>query len=74
MRKRYPRHHAGLLDREDPDTHEVTPGLWRDEATMTALEALHGNNSTKLAKKQRDYLRQYYNSEVGRVEWQDRMI
>jgi hypothetical protein len=52
----------------------MIPGLWRDEQTLTGLEILHGNNSTKLAKQQREYLKCYYNSPVGRVAWQDKMI
>jgi hypothetical protein len=74
MRIRYPRHHVNLLDREDPITHEVTLGPWRDDQQLVGLQNLHGNNVTKLAKKQREYLMNYYNSPVGRVEWQDRMI
>jgi hypothetical protein len=74
MRTRYPRHHAALLDREDPVTHELIPGSWRDDNNLTGIEVMRGNNMTTLAKRQRDYLRHYYNSPVGRVEWQDRMI
>lgn len=74
MCTRYPRHHANLLDCEDPETHDLLPGMWRNEQTLTGLDILHGNNTTKAAKKQREYLMHYYNSPVGRVEWQDRMI
>ena len=65
---------ATMIDREDPESHQVIPGEWRDHATMRALDALKGNNSTNKAKAQREYLKQYYNSDVGRVPWQDRMI
>ena len=74
MRIRYPTHQNQLLDREDPNTHQVTPGAWREDEDLTALEALHGNTSTKAAKTQRNYLRQYYNSPVGSVPWQNDMI
>lgn len=74
MRTRYPQHHANLIDREDATSHEIIPGGWHDEVDMLGLEVLHGNNITKVAKKQREYLRTYYNSDAGRVEWQDRMI
>jgi hypothetical protein len=73
MRLRYPGLQQNLLDREDPETQEVIPGIWRQDQQLPNLEALHGNNTTKAAKAQRDYLRSYYNSPVGRVEWQDRM-
>uniref|UniRef100_UPI00358E87A6 putative nuclease HARBI1 n=1 Tax=Myxine glutinosa TaxID=7769 RepID=UPI00358E87A6 len=60
-------------DFENPDTHEVTPGAWRQEETFTALQRLKGNYGTKSAKDQRDYLADYYVS-VGKVPWQDRMV
>ena len=65
--------HVNLMDTEDPETHEVIPGAWRQQETFTALEGLHGNQLTAQAKGQRDYLRDYYNSPVGRVAWQDQM-
>lgn len=74
MRVRYPSHHANLLDREDPVTHEVIPGPWHEDTELVGLEVLHGNNMTRTAKRHRDFLRAYYNSDAGRVEWQDRMI
>ena len=33
-----------------------------------------GNYATKAGKKQRIYLKHFYNSEVGVVPWQDNMI
>lgn len=75
LRTRNPQHTNNFVDREDPLTHAIIPGAWRDEhATLTGLEVLHGNNATKVAKAQRDYLRQYFVSPAGSVPWQDNMI
>ena len=74
MRTRFPRSSTKYADREHPETHEIIPGSWRDHECVTGLEALHGNNSTQADKAVRDYQRQYYTSQVGRVPWQDEMI
>jgi hypothetical protein len=63
-----------MLDIEDPQSHKVIPGSWRNEETLCDLPTLSGNTSLKEAKVQRNYLRDYYNSDVGRVPWQDNMI
>jgi hypothetical protein len=62
------------MDCEDPDTHQVIPGTWREVDALVGLQAMMRNNATKAAKVQRDYLRQYYNSPAGSVPWQERMI
>ena len=75
IRKTRPQCIYSLADREDPTTHRVIPGEWRQQPrTLTALENLRGNNMTKAAKAQRAYLMQYYSSDAGRVPWQDNMI
>lgn len=74
MRMRYPRLTNQLVDREDQDSHEVIPGAWREIEDLTVLQLLRGNNTTKAAKAQRDYLCSFYNSPAGRVPWQDKMI
>lgn len=75
MRVRRPSEQNNIVDREDTETCEVVPGAWRQEPdNLVGLEALRGNTTTKTAKEQREYLKEYYNSEVGRVPWQDKMI
>ena len=76
LRTRFPRAIINLEDREDPETHDIIPGAWRDDAClhMTGLEVLRGNTSMQAAKVVRDYQREYHSSEVGSVSWQDAMI
>jgi len=62
-------------DEEDPETHEVIPGAWRDNPPVgTPLPAVARNTATILAKEQREYLKQYFSSPAGSVSWQDSMI
>ena len=75
MRLRYPQAQNALLDEEDPVTHDMVPGAWRDEVNLSTLDNIAGGNfATKTAKLQRLYLMKYYNSPVGSVPWQDNMI
>ena len=65
---------AGLVDQED-DQHNVIPGAWRnDKSVFKELEATNSRRYSISAKLQRDVLKVYFNSRVGRVPWQDRMI
>lgn len=74
LRTRCPENTNNMLDREDKN-HVLIPGAWRDQsATLDGINALHGNNSTKQAKAQRDYLRKYFVSDAGTVPWQDTFI
>ena len=62
------------LDAED-GAHQLIPGAWRQDVNLPHFDVPQGGNrDTVLAKRQRDYLRQYFNSPAGRVPWQDRMI
>ena len=74
LRVKYPRMQQHIIDDEDPATHALLPGAWREYQHLAALEVLRGNNATRCAKGMRDYLCGYYTSEVGRVPWQDNMI
>ncbi|XP_033119853.1 uncharacterized protein LOC117119150 [Anneissia japonica] len=60
-------------DHEDPATHALIPGAWREDCDMAVLMHLSGHNSKKEAKQQRDYL-SYYLSPAGSVPWQERMV
>jgi hypothetical protein len=73
MRTRYPHAQNAVLDQED-DNHEVVPGAWRAAANMHDMENIRGGNATSEAKRQRLYLKHYYNSGAGSVAWQEQMI
>ena len=61
-------------DHEDED-HHLVPGAWRNGRQMEDVNnPVGGNRSSKVAKAQRAYLKHYYNSAAGSVEWQERMI
>ena len=58
------------VDREDPTTHVVTNGEWRQCPILTELEALKGNNASNKGKAYRNILKAYFNS-IGAVPWQE---
>lgn len=70
----YPNSASNIADQEDPVSHEVADGSWREDKDLVGLEPLSGNTSQKQGKINRMYLCKYYNSPVGRVSWQDKMI
>ena len=62
------------VDGEDA-AHNLIPGAWRQDANLPDMYIPQaGNRDTILAKRQRDYLRDYFNSPEGSVPWQDMMI
>ena len=63
------------VDHEDND-HNVVAGAWREEAAnlMADLMSRRGERHSVRAKAVRDYLARYYTSDVGAVEWQERMV
>lgn len=74
MRLRYPALQNAALDQEDEE-HNIIPGAWRDRTNLDEMNYARGGNFTsKAAKSQRLYLKEYYNSPTGAVPWQDRMI
>ena len=74
MRIRYPNLQDAAVDVEDAN-HNVSPGSWRAGASMHEVDTVRGpNRDSTAAKKQREYLKLYFNSNVGSVPWQDEMI
>ena len=65
---------SNLCDQEDPATHSVTNGSWREDPLLDKATMPTGTNTTHRAKSQREYLVSYLNSEVGAVPWQLDMI
>jgi hypothetical protein len=74
LRVLYPNSINNIADIEDPVTHQVANGAWRADEQMIDPPLIRGNNATREAKLQRDYLCNYVNSPEGSVEWQDRMV
>ena len=74
MRERFAMLQNGQVDAED-DQHNIIPGQWRATANMHEVDNVVGpNRDTIAAKKQREYLKLYFNSPAGSVPWQERMI
>ncbi len=74
MRIRFPVLQNAAVDEENDDR-QVIPGSWRATTNMHDVDNARGHNrDTKAAKKQREYLKLYFNSASGSVPWQDRMI
>ena len=74
MRMRYPALQNGAMDAENTN-HRIIPGSWRASANMYDVDNIRGSNrDSTAAKKQREYLKLYFNSAAGSVPWQDSMI
>ena len=66
---------AGLGDSENPPTHRLVEGSWRnDPAVGQALPPPVGRTNTQYAIKQRCLLADYVTSDAGSVPWQEYMI
>ncbi|KAK3098526.1 hypothetical protein FSP39_020316 [Pinctada imbricata] len=74
MRIRYPGLKNAVLDQED-DNHQVINGARRNGLNMQDVDNVTGpNRATRAAKSQREYLKHYFNSSAGSVQWQNNMI
>ena len=74
MRMRYPQLQNNALDRDDANMNLI-PGAWRDGRVLREVDAVRGGTrASREAKKQRLYLKNYYNNAVGSVPWQQNMI
>ena len=72
--------HNLLIDRRQPQylTHvarQHRPNAvhtnWREAASLLNLQQRRGNSGTEAGKAVRDYMKDYVNGDMGRVEWQD---
>lgn len=74
LRNSKPNAVQGWVDEEDED-HNVVHGRWRQYGQLHDGEGETAKNTSKKdAKAVREYLKEYYSSPDGAVEWQDRMI
>ena len=62
------------VDQENAE-HDIIPGAWRNDTPLVDGTSDFANHTTSAAaKKQREYLCEYYSSPAGAVPWQDKMI
>ena len=74
MQMRYPALQNAALDQED-NNNQVIPGAWRKQADVADMINIGARDpATRAAKRQRQYLKHYYNSPVGAVGWQEDVI
>lgn len=73
LRMNEPNAARGIVDEED-DNHELVPGVWRENNLLDPYIDPDLNRCTKVALKQREYLKNYVTSPRGAVEWQNRMV
>ena len=73
IRTRQPRLQAREVDQED-DQGNIVPGAWRANVQLTEIDAATRGRPNYEGKKIRNYLMDYYNSDIGRVAWQDRIV
>lgn len=74
LRDRQPNLNVRLVDREDPHTHQLVPGEWRERAVMADVEMGYRARAGNDAKAIRRILINYVNSPEGSVPWQNDMI
>lgn len=68
LRKRVPLQ-PGEVDHDD-----AQDGEWRRGRQLTDTQNLIGNYALRVAKIQRSYLMDYYNSPYAALPWQDRIV
>ena len=73
QRLRNPRLQPNEVDREDEDGNLV-PGAWRADVDMTVNEVGRAGRANQAGKVLRNYLCDYYNSDLGRLPWQDNIV
>ncbi|XP_041366825.1 protein ALP1-like [Gigantopelta aegis] len=74
LRIRQPAALRQYVDEED-NSHNLVPGQWRQGTELADGEACYQRNVANAAgTAQRNYLKEYLNSEAGAVEWQENMI
>jgi len=74
MRDLHPQLQNVELDVERPDG-QIIPGAWRDAGVLEEMEvAGRGPRQTRAGRELRVYLKNYYNSPVGSVPWQEAAI
>ena len=73
IRKRQPQMDANEVDRVGVEG-DIIPGRWRQGMQLHDNRNIVGNQVMQAAKRQRNYLCDYYNSRQHALPWQDRVI
>lgn len=74
-RTRYPKSHIALVDQPETEDSNFVPGAWRRGRNLDdTIHVVAANRDLRVGKRQRNLLKHWVNSEVGRVPWQNRMI
>ena len=61
------------FDKEDDPGNNIQ-GAWRNDRFLQDMDRVgRGNVANRESKRLREYLKQYYNSDVGRLSWQEHM-
>ena len=74
MQLRYSGLQNSDLDREDDAGNNIL-GAWRNDRVLQDMDRVGRRNvANREGKRLREYLKHYYNSDVGRLSWQEHMI
>ena len=74
LRIHYPAVPRNVVDNED-ENNQLQPGEWRRGKQMMDGDEAHGRNAVTYAGiRQWNYLKHYFNSPAGAVDWQQNMI
>ena len=73
LRTRYPGLQGMEVDHEDPNGN-IVPGTWQENVELTDTIPHRAGCPNIEGKRQRNYLSDYYNSNFGRLPWQDAIV
>lgn len=73
LRTRNPTAQNEMMDTEDPITHDIEQGSWRQCGSLMDVDAPNLGNFSREAREVRDYLVTWVNG-AGAVPWQDDKI
>lgn len=77
LRTRFPQMQLREVDHENEDGN-IIPGVWRDTVQLTDPNTVGGGGEriTVDGKLLRNYLKDYYNSDLGGIDidWQDNVV
>ena len=66
--------YTSICDSEDLENCVTANGAWRSDPPLSGLTSGLGRNPSRNAKEQRQFLTDYFSSNIGSVSWQEKMI